>query len=255
MIERKQRIPGKIAEEIGIQIVSGKLKPGTTLADEISAAGKRKVSRSAYREAIRILVAKGLVQSRPKSGTRVSPFTAWHLLDPDVLFWMFAQEPQLELLTSLFELRRIIEPQIAALAAERRTLKQVNEMGQALEVMSRETLNNQAGRDADEAFHAKLIEACGNPFLTSLSGSITATIIWSTIFKHRTDSLNRDSTPEHLRVYEAVAARDSNGARTAMEELIHLALSDTEESLVPGKQRKRGSVAATPLMRAAAAKR
>jgi DNA-binding FadR family transcriptional regulator len=239
MIERKQRIPGKIAEEIGIQIVSGKLKPGTTLADEISASGKRKVSRSAYREAIRILVAKGLVASRPKSGTRVSPANAWHLLDPDVLFWMFATEPPQELLKALFELRRIIEPQIAALAAERRTLKQLNEMGAALEVMARETLNTQAGRDADMAFHGKVIEACGNPFLTSLSVSVTATVIWSTIYKYRIEGLKRDSMPEHLKVYEAVAARDAAAAVTATQELIDLALFDTTEAMAPHRLRKK----------------
>jgi DNA-binding FadR family transcriptional regulator len=239
MTASKQRIPAKIAQELGVQIVSGKLAPGTTLADEISASFKRKVSRSAYREAIRILVAKGLVESRPKSGTRVSVMASWHLLDPDILFWMFAQEPQLEFLNALFELRRMIEPQIAALAAERRTLKQANEMGQALEVMSRETLRTEKGRAADELFHAKLIEACGNPFLTSLSGSVTATVIWSTIFKHRTEGLKRDSVPEHLRVYEAVAARDSGAARVAMEELIDLALADTAEALAPGKFRRK----------------
>lgn len=239
MTEKKQRIPAKIAEEIGAQIVSGKLKPGTTLADEISASGKRKVSRSAYREAIRILVAKGLVASRPKSGTRVSAPGDWHLLDPDVLFWMFAQEPQVELLTALFELRRIIEPQIAALAAERRTLKQLNEMGAALEVMARETLTTQAGRDADKEFHAKLIEAAGNPFLTSLSVSVTATVIWSTIYKYRVEGLKRDSMPEHLKVYEAVAARDTAAAIAATEELIGLALADTTEAMAPGRARKR----------------
>lgn len=239
MAEGKQRIPGTIAEEIGIQIVSGRLKPGTTLADEISASGKRKVSRSAYREAIRILVAKGLVASRPKSGTRVSPSASWHLLDPDILSWMFAQEPPTELLRALFELRRIIEPKIVALAAERRSLKQLNEMGAALEVMARETLNSQAGRDADEAFHAKLIEACGNPFLISLSVSITATVIWSTIFKYRIEGLKRDSMPEHLRVYEAVAARDAAAAMAATEQLVDLALADTTEAMAPHKVRRR----------------
>jgi DNA-binding FadR family transcriptional regulator len=92
------------------------------------------------------------VQSRPKSGTRVSEPVAWHLMDPDVLSWMFVTEPPLELLTGLFELRRMIEPQIVALAAERRTLKQLNEMGHALEVMARETLHTQEGRAADEEF-------------------------------------------------------------------------------------------------------
>jgi len=239
MTPKKQRIPGKIAEEIGIQIVSGRLKPGTTLADEISASGRRRVSRSAYREAIRTLVAKGLVESRPKSGTRVSASAAWHLLDPDVLSWMFANEPPLELLTALFELRRIIEPQIVALAAQRRSLKQLNEMGHALEIMARETLHTQEGRRADEAFHAKLIEAAANPFLTSLAGSVTATIAWSTIFKYRAEGLKRDSMPEHLKVYEAVASRDSAAASAATEELIDLALADTTHSLGPAKSRKR----------------
>ena len=117
------------------------------------------------------------MESRPKSGTRISVLVSWHLLDTDILSWMFAQEPQLELLTALFELRRMIEPQIAALPSERRTLKQANEMGQALEVMSSETLHTEKGRAADELFHAKLFEACDNLFLTSLSGSVTATVI------------------------------------------------------------------------------
>jgi len=234
-----QRIPGKIAQEIGADIVSGRLKPGALLADEISASDKRRVSRSAYREAIRILVAKGLVASRPKLGTRVSPIADWHLLDPDVLSWMFTVEPQQALLVQLFELRKMIEPEAAALAAERRTLKQLNEMGQLLEVMARETLHSQEGRDADEAFHAKLIEACGNPFLTSLSTSVTQTVIWSTVFKHRTEGLKRDSMPEHLRVHEAVAARDGAGARAAMTELIDLALADTTQALVPARKKPR----------------
>jgi len=79
------RIPHKIATDLGTKIVSGRLKPGTILDGEIEASGERKVSRSAYREAVRILVAKGLVLSRPKTGTRVTELENWHLLDPDVL--------------------------------------------------------------------------------------------------------------------------------------------------------------------------
>ncbi|MBV9550159.1 MAG: FadR family transcriptional regulator [Alphaproteobacteria bacterium] len=234
-----QRIPGKIAQEVGAEIVSGRLKPGALLADEITASGRRRVSRSAYREAIHILAAKGLVQSRPKLGTRVSPLADWHLLDPDVLAWMFSGEPQQGLLVNLFELRKMIEPEVAALAAERRSLKQLNEMGQALEVMARETLHSQEGRDADEAFHAKLIEACGNPFLASLSATVTTTVIWSTIFKYRMEGLKRDSMPEHLKVHEAIAARDSAGARAAMVELIDLALGDITQAMGPRRKRRK----------------
>src|SRR5882757_7805797 len=97
------RIPATIAGDLGAKIVSGRLKAGSILDGEVEASGQRQVSRSAYREAVRILVAKGLVESRPKIGTRVSPLGQWHLLDPDVLSWMFAREPHPHLLTSLFE--------------------------------------------------------------------------------------------------------------------------------------------------------
>jgi DNA-binding FadR family transcriptional regulator len=235
----KIRIPGKIAEELGGKIVSGQLKPGTVLDGEIEASGERNVSRSAYREAIRILIAKGLVQSRPKVGTRVTERDQWHLLDPDVLSWIFAREPPLELLKSLFELRKVVEPEAAALAAERRTLVQLNRMGGALEIMTRETLHTAMGRQADNDFHAILLSASENPFLVSLSSSVTAAVAWSTAFKQRTERLKRDAVPDHLKVYEAIAARNPQGARTAMVELIELAFTDATQHRGAAKPAKR----------------
>ena len=222
----KVRIPGKIAAEIGCKIVSGRLKPGCLLDGEIEASGDRNVSRSAYREAIRILVAKGLVQSRPKIGTRVTEPSQWHLLDPDVLNWIFVRAPPRGLLVSLFELRKLVEPEAAALAAGRRSLEQLNRMGAALEVMAHETLHTERGRSADQDFHAILLAASANPFLVSLSSSVTAAVTWSTMFKERTQRLRRDAVPDHIKIYEAIAARDPAAARSAMVELIDLAFTD-----------------------------
>jgi DNA-binding FadR family transcriptional regulator len=220
------RIPTKIAADIGVKIVEGRLKPDTILDGEIEASGARRVSRSAYREAIRILTAKGLVYSRPKIGTRVTGPDRWHLLDPDVLAWMFVKEPPRNLLASLFELRKLVEPQAAALAAQRRTLEQLNRMGGALEIMARETLHRDVGRDADKIFHAALFAASDNPFLMSLSSSVTAAVAWSTDYKERTRRLQRDPIPDHIKVYEAIAARNPDAARAAMMELIDLAFAD-----------------------------
>ena len=222
----KLRIPGKIAAEIGCKIVSGWLKPGNLLDGEIEASGDRNVSRSAYREAIRILTAKGLVLSRPKIGTRVTETSEWHLLDPDVLSWIFVREPPRHLLVSLFELRKLVEPEAAALAAGRRSLEQLNRMGAALEVMAHETLHTERGRAADRDFHAILLSASANPFLVSLSSSVTAAVTWSTMFKERTQRLRRDAVPDHIKIYEAIAARDPAAARAAMVELIDLAFTD-----------------------------
>ena len=222
----KIRIPGKIAAEIGARIVSGCLLPGTVLDGEIEASAERNVSRSAYREAVRILVAKGLVQSRPKIGTRISDAADWHLLDPDVLSWIFAEEPPQDLLVSLFELRKMVEPEAAALAAERRSAKQLDGMGAMLRVMERETLHTDRGRQADHDFHAMLLLASNNPFLSSLSTSVTAAITWSTAFKDRTQRLRRDAIADHEKVYDAIAARDAKGARETMTQLIDLAFAD-----------------------------
>ena len=105
MRRRSLRLHGTIARDLGVLIVSGRYKPGELLNGEIAASDQLHVSRGAYREAVRILAAKGLVESRPKVGTRISQPERWHLLDPDVLSWIFEFEPDDSLLNGLFELR------------------------------------------------------------------------------------------------------------------------------------------------------
>src|SRR5579862_1516984 len=126
------RLHGTIARDLGVRIVSGLIKPGDLLENEIDASERIGVSRTAYREAVRILNAKGLVHSRPKVGTRVSAPEQWHLLDPDVLSWLFEFDPNEKLLKELFELRGMVEPQAAALAATRRTAEQLDIMKRSL---------------------------------------------------------------------------------------------------------------------------
>jgi len=227
---RSLRLHGTIARDLGVLIVSGRYKPGDLLNGEIAASGRLHVSRGAYREAVRILAAKGLVESRPKVGTRVSRQERWHLLDPDVLAWIFEFEPDETLLTSLFELRKIVEPQAAALAAKRRSEADLQVMRTALETMAKHTLAVEAGRNADHDFHSTLLRASGNVFLVSLTSGVGAAISWTTIFKQRESPLARDPLPDHWRVYDAVAASDSAGASKAMESLVDLAFLDTKNA-------------------------
>ncbi|MFL6550917.1 MAG: FadR/GntR family transcriptional regulator [Povalibacter sp.] len=227
---RSLRIHGTIARDIGVRIVSGQYKPGELLEGEIAASDQLSVSRGAYREAVRILAAKGLVESRPKVGTRVSQPECWHLLDPDVLSWIFEADPDDTLLNNLFELRRIVEPRAAALAAMRRTDEQLELMDHALRDMAEHSLSTDAGRQADHEFHSALLRASGNAFMVSLTSSVGAAVSWSTVFKQRFNPASRDPVPDHRRVYEAVKAGDAKAAHAAMEELVDLALSDTNEA-------------------------
>ena len=231
------RLHGAIARDLGIAITSGRYAPGDILDGEIESSEQLQVSRTAYREAVRILAAKGLVESRPKVGTRVSPQEQWHLLDPDVLAWIFSGDPDPGVLHGLFELRQIVEPAAAALAAERRSRKHLDQMRRALDGMAKHTLQNEAGRLADQEFHAALLSASANPFVASLTNGVTAAVDALTEFKQRDRPLRRDPVPDHLRVYESISEKDAEGARRAMAELIRLAMMDTPIQRT-GKARK-----------------
>src|ERR1700722_1777766 len=134
------RLHGAIARMLGIAILSGQFGPGELFDGEIAASQSFAVSRSAYREAVRILAAKGLIEARPRAGTRVTPKAQWNLLDPDILLWAFAAEPDPVLLERLFELRSVVESTAAGFAAKRRSAAQLKAMWAALERMAMHTL-------------------------------------------------------------------------------------------------------------------
>ena len=175
--------------------------------------------------------AKGLVASRPKAGTRVLPRDRWNLLDPEVLGWAFAGEPDIEFVRSLFELRAIVEPAAARLAAERRDKSDLKAMKDALAAMRRHTLTTEAGRAADRDFHNAILQATRNAALMTLSASIGAAVNWTTQFKQRSRALPRNPIPDHAKVYDAIAAGDAAAAAEAMNLLVDLALEDTRSSM------------------------
>ena len=226
-----RRIHGTIAHDLGVAILTGRYAPGETLPGEVEFAQTLGVSRSAYREAIRILVAKGLVESRTRTGTRVSSRERWNLLDPEILAWSFETEPSEAYIRDLFELRMIVEPAAAALAAERRTGDDLARITEALLEMRQYGLAVPQGQAADQRFHTAILGAARNAPLTTLSSSIAAAVSWTTIFKQRKRALPRDPLPDHERLYEAIAAADADAARTAMADLVRLALQDTELAL------------------------
>lgn len=209
-------------------ILSGEYQPGDSLDGEIEQSLAMGVSRTPYREAIRILTAKGLLESRPKAGTRVTPRSRWNLLDPDMLAWTFSGEPDPTFVKGLFELRSIIEPAAAAFAAERRSDEQVLSMRQSLMQMELLGLASEGGQAADQHFHRLILEAARNEVLATLASSVEAAVSWTTRFKQRRYALPRDPVPEHFAVLAAIEGRDANGAKRAMERLVGLALEDMQ---------------------------
>lgn len=226
-----RRLHGSVAQQLAVQILAGALPVGHLFPNEVEHAEQLGISRSALREAFRVLGAKGLVNSRPKAGTRVSERRCWSFLDIDVLAWQFEAEPSPTFLGSLFELRRVVEPAAAALAAQRRSAAQIADMANALEVMDRHGLATETGRAADQRFHSILIEATGNEPLMALSSSIMAAIAWTTIYKQRKSASPRDPMPEHRKLHDAIASGNPAKASRAMSDLLKLALADTQIAL------------------------
>jgi DNA-binding FadR family transcriptional regulator len=230
-----RRLHGAIANKLGAAIVSGEYAPGDRLEGEIAFSEALNVSRSAYREAVQVLAAKGLVESRPKAGTRVLPRSRWNLLDPEVLAWAFTGEPDVEFVRNLFELRAIVEPAAARLAAERRTRDDIKAMKTALSAMRQHTLATEAGRAADRDFHNAILQATQNDALLVLSASMGAAVAWTTQFKQRARALPRNPIPDHAKVYDAIAAGDGDAAAEAMRVLVELALEDTRSAMRPAE--------------------
>ena len=225
------RLHASIARDIGVGIAAGRLRPGDTLAGEIEASEQLAVSRTAYREAIRILAAKGMVESRTKTGTRVSPRERWHILDPELLGWFLETKPTESFVRDLFEVRMMVEPHAAALAALNHVERDTASMAESLDTMSRLGLGNVDGRAADRAFHRQILIATRNEMIAALSSSVCAAVSWTTTFKHRTQKTPRDPLVEHRLVLDAIKARDAARARAEMVELVQAALRDMQAAL------------------------
>ena len=221
----------KLSRELGVAIVTGKYAVGEILPGELEIASQHGVSRSVVREALRMLSARGLIQSKPKTGTRVRPRSDWQLLDPTLLEWMFEAAPPADFVRALFELRMIVEPAAAELAAQKRSARQLSAMGHALEGMAENTLSTDEGRLADQQFHAAILEATDNELLVNLSASIGAAVRWTTHFKYRSNKRPRDPIEEHRKLFQAIVDGDGQAARDATVELIVNAERDTRAAI------------------------
>jgi len=231
LIYSKRSLHGQVAHDLGGRILRGDLAPGAVLPNEADFSASLRVSRTALREAIKILAAKGLVESRPKTGTRVRPRADWNLLDPDVLAWQWAAMPRAEFVREIFELRRAFEPSVAALAAKRATQEHIRVMAEALDEMDEAGDDGRRFIGPDTRFHRAILTAVGNGMLRSLSSVIETALTVSMYLSLDTPRGQHHSVPLHRAVYDAFRARDAAAAQQAMNELIDEAEDDAQKAL------------------------
>ncbi|MBI0537180.1 FadR family transcriptional regulator [Roseomonas sp. KE2513] len=227
IFERSQvlrNIQAQVAEQIGKSIIRGDVAPGEPIPSEMRLCEMLNVSRTVVREAIRMLSGKGLVESRPRSGTRVRPPELWNQLDPDVLRWQFDTADLATYLVKLFRLRSAVEPMAAAYAAVSGTAEDIAAIRAAADAMAAAE-SNKAWVEADIAFHRAIHIATRNEFFWPIAQMFGVVLRRAFDLVAPGDHRPR-SIKEHRRVMEAIAARDPEAARAAMDVLIDHAAGD-----------------------------
>lgn len=217
----------QVVDALGREIVSGKLEPDSPLPAEENLLAQYGVSRTVLREALQVLAAKGLIESRQKRGTLVTAPPNWHQLDPAVLGWHSQLSANAPVLVDLIEMRRLVEPSAAALAATRSGPEDKTRLASAYEAMATgaHTDDTEGFIKADLEFHTAILLAAHNRFLLPLAHAIRATMLASLhLTNSRAEENHAISLPLHKAILDAILAGDGPGAHRAMLE--HL--DDTE---------------------------
>jgi GntR family galactonate operon transcriptional repressor len=214
---------GQAVELIARRIASGAFREEETL-DLSAFQDELGVGLTAIREALKVLAAKGLVDARPKRGTFVRPRDQWDLLDGDVIRWQFSDGADPRLLEQLGEVREIVEPAGARLAALRRTDDDLAVLQSAVDAMAAAT-GLTAAISADLAFHRALLAASHNRLLERVE------VVLETVLAERNrlvhgSHLDLDPVPTHRAVLDAIRDRDDSAAERATQALLSAATDD-----------------------------
>ena len=169
---QKRNLFSHVVEELGRRIVGGEFKPGEALPNEAVLGQEFDASRSVIREAVKALAAKGLIESRTRTGIRVLAPMHWNLLDPQVLGWRYSTMPPPQFYREIFEMRGLIEPQAAAFAAERAGKVDVAEIATAYDAMEAAEEPGSEAIHADLRFHRAVLAAAHNDLLLQMGNLI-----------------------------------------------------------------------------------
>jgi GntR family galactonate operon transcriptional repressor len=218
----KRSLKEQLVDDLGRDIIAGRLLPGGLLPAEDALLARFSVSRTVLREALNVLSAKGLVDARPKRGTIVRPPSDWSQLDPAIIGWR-AEEDVIDpngeivlLLDHLTEMRRIIEPAAAQLAARRATEDDLAGLTATYEAMERADSADEYTA-ADLTFHIACLRAAHNDFLLPVAHAIRSALVLSLRVTNRDPYADRTvSLPLHRAILDAIIARDPEAAARAM---------------------------------------
>jgi len=224
----------QIAHYLGKAIVSGEYGTHNPIPSEAVLCEQLNVSRSAAREAVKSLAAKGLISSRARQGIKVRPEIEWNLFDQEVLGWIRDSNPSLSLLREFTQLRLAVEPEAARLAADLQSNDKILEIGIALERMRQAETGLEDPLESDIAFHLSILNAGENRFFMQLGRIIDTTLRVSIRFTNMRKGVTAAAYEEHKRIYDAILAHDADEAAKASAAMMEKALVLIDSALEEG---------------------
>ncbi|MGB3110518.1 MAG: FadR/GntR family transcriptional regulator [Psychrobacter alimentarius] len=215
----KNPVPSKsqhalIVQQLGLKIVSGHFPENEKLPSSDELCEEFQVSRPVSREAIRVLNSKGLTYSRPKVGTVVRPKDEWHMLDPDVLFWLIQSTPENDFFKTLSTVRLVLEPEMAYIAATTATDDDIAQIKTAYDGMEKAT-NAEEFMQPDIEFHLAIAKATHNDLLAYMSKMLVLPLQQSIKLTSLRPNLQTHSLPRHKAILTAIENKDPLSARLA----------------------------------------
>lgn len=214
-------LQGRVIDAIGQAIVGGRYKPGDLLPREAELTEEYGVSRTSVREAMKVLSAKGLVEIRQKVGTRVRPHALWNTFDSDLLAWYHAQGLGESIMRDLVELRQILEPAAARLAAGRASMTDLHRIESAHSAMAANARDHQGYAASDVEFHMAVYGASHNVLLQRFGHLVADFLHLSFSMQQHAENDNdgadfSEDAGSHGAVFAAINRGDAGAASEAM---------------------------------------
>lgn len=233
----------RVVDAIAGWIVGGTYASGASLPTEPEICTRLSCSRTTVREAVKGLIAKGLLTTGPRVGTRVLAPERWNLFDPDVIEWRLQAGVDRTFIRDVVELRLALEPSAGALAAMRADAADVAALDDALALMASGSADGTKDLSGcfrgDFAFHKAVLAATHNQFFRGVTPLIEAILRVSLRFSVSSAAVSRASLPLHRNVRDAIADHDASEAQARLRRLIESARNDIEAALAPKRGRTR----------------
>ncbi|MGN0920951.1 MAG: FadR/GntR family transcriptional regulator [Cellvibrio sp.] len=229
ILDRNFNLSQRMVQELGRSIICGDFS-NQGLPTEAELCERFGVSRSAVREAVKMLSAKGLVTSKPRQGISILPEEDWNIFDPDLLRWSLESSPSRLVLKEFLQMRMAIEPEACALAARYASAEKINAIEAALEKMRLADDNSEEHVQADIDFHVSILYASNNRFYIRLRDFIQTALRVSISHTTPIKGNHHAVYEDHAKIFNAIKNRNPERAKHAMHLLIDEALSFVEDS-------------------------